>query len=83
MYALYIYLVLGMFWATDTIHMFTFSVCANLTANVYFLDGTEYAKPFLLLRSLKKGFLTFGSSAFAGLIATLLTFLERCVKKTT
>ena len=81
-YAIYIYYLFAMYWIQNTLHLVFFSINANLSACIFFLDGTEYQMKFLLFHAIKKCFLTLGSSAFAGLIATFLDFLERIAKKT-
>ena len=78
---LYLYLLFAMYWTQNTLHYMFFSVCSNLCACCYFLEGTEYMMTFPMLHAIKKCFLTFGSSAFASLIATFLDMLEHIVKK--
>ena len=80
-YAIYVYYLFAMYWIQNTIHLVFFSVTANLSSCIFFLDGTEYQMRFPLIHALKKCFLTLGSSAFAGLIATFLDFLERIANK--
>jgi len=76
-YLIYIYYLFSYYWVIITNYYVFFLISANLAANAYFLEGTEYFPESPVWDSVKRSTTsTFGSASFAGFIAALLTTLE-------
>lgn len=76
-YFVYIYYVFSYYWVVATNYYVFYLISANLAANCYFLDGTQYFPQNPIWDSVKKSLSkTFGSAAFAGFIAAIMSTLE-------
>jgi len=76
-YFIYIYYLFSYYWVIITNYYVFYLISANLAACCYFLEGTEYFPENALWHSVKRSLTkTFGSAAFAGFIAAIMTTLE-------
>jgi len=81
-YAIYIYYVFSYYWAISTNYYVFYLISANLAANCYFLEGTEFFPTSPIWSSVKRSMSkTFGSAAFAGFIAAVMSTLEHLAEK--
>jgi hypothetical protein len=81
-YLIYIYYVLSYYWAIVTNYYVFFLISANLAANCYFLEGTEFFPENPLWDSVKRSLTkTFGSASFAGFIAAVMSTLEHIAEQ--
>ena len=79
---IYIYYLLSYYWAISTNYYVFYLISANLAANCYFLEGTEYFPENPLWDSVKRSVTkTFGSAACAGFIAAVLNVLTKIARR--
>jgi len=81
-YYIYIYYLLCYYWVISTNYYVFYLISANLAANCYFLEGTPYLPNSIVWESVKKSTTkTFGSAAFAGFIAAIMSTLRQIAKQ--